>query len=87
MKSVLEHQADGEHGMQMTAEMQLSENSDGTATNKMCNHAHWRDICPSAYEQDLLTNEKVEFQNLDPHRTFEKSFSPLAFPVAAIRAS
>jgi len=41
---------------------------------------HWREINPIAYKRDLVTNEKVQFQSLDPNRTFEKSFFPSRFP-------
>jgi len=42
---------------------------------------HWHDPSLSAYERDLVTNEKVEFQSLDPNRTFEELFLSLAFLV------
>jgi len=35
---------------------------------------HWHDLILSAYERDLVTNEKVYFQSLDPNRTFEEFF-------------
>ena len=59
-------------------------------TNKICNRikhlptrfatvSHWRDTSASAYERDLVTNEKIWFQSSDPDRTFEKSFFPSRF--------
>jgi len=39
---------------------------------------HWRDLSLSAYERDLVTNEKVQFRSLDANRTFENSFFSLA---------
>jgi len=35
---------------------------------------HWRDLSLSAYERDLVMNEKVQFRSLDPNRAFEDSF-------------
>jgi len=54
----------------------LAARSNKAPTNKIRSAAvrHWRDISPSAYKRDLVTNEKVQFQSLDPTRTFEKFF-------------
>ena len=48
---------------------------------------HWRDLSRSAYERDLVTNEKVEFRSLDPNRTFEGFFFSLAFCGLALEAA
>jgi len=48
---------------------------------------HWCDLSRSAYERDLVTNEKVEFRSLDPNRTFEGFFSSLAFRGLGLEAA
>jgi len=44
-----------------------------------------RYISLSAYERDLVTDKKVEFQNLDPNRTLEKFFFFPRVPSIGIR--